>query len=206
MIRKVAIFFLVLVIAGTATHYFMNRTGEEKTFFHEKNEHVLLEIEEDKARAKDLAEQFLYVKALIDKTERAGKVFHNENKGMYWSDRSIFTMKQSVAKEFCSLIGGKLPTISELRTLIKNCPDVEPEGKCRVTDECRSFRDCRDLDCGGCPIEYDGRYSVFGDTGWFWSSSEVSDIEGEGWLISFDDAFVYNKKLFYHRYIRCLKE
>jgi len=69
--------------------------------------------------------------------------FPNQHDGLCWSDKSLSAMPLSNAKyEYCVSLGGKLPTISELRTLIRNCPATEPDGLCGVTDSCSTGSCC----------------------------------------------------------------
>ncbi|HPM47794.1 MAG TPA: DUF1566 domain-containing protein, partial [bacterium] len=99
----------------------------------------------------------------------------------------------------------RLPTISELRTLIQNCPATETGGACKVTDSCLSWDDCRNDACDGCKYFEDGRYSKLGDTGWFWSSSLRSDDAALARFVDFSDGNVNS----YHRsaiiYVRCVR-
>lgn len=93
------------------------------------------------------------------------------------------------AKAHCtglSLDGGGwlLPTISELRTLIRGCPAIQTGGACQVTDSCLSSSCLGDGDsCNGCPSAdgpADGCYwpvEMYGICGEYWSSSST----GEGW-------------------------
>jgi hypothetical protein len=87
------------------------------------------------------------------------------------------------AKEYCSSLGGRLPTISELRTLIVECETTQPGGACRVTDTCTSNATCSEhMPCVGCG---DGGLSVFHDDNPFWSSIPVADQPGDIWTIAF---------------------
>jgi len=128
--------------------------------------------------------------------------------GLTWSGASYHSM-WSEAVTYCENLGGRLPTISELRTLIQNCPETETGGECGVTDECLSPNDCRNDPCGGC--EYDennsGKYSVFGDSAWLWSSSESSDVI-YGWNVGFKWGYVSllsPSARGYHYYARCVR-
>lgn len=119
--------------------------------------------------------------------------FCNSNDGtLWWSDVSSSSMDWDEAITYCKNLGGRLPTISELRTLIQNCPGTVTGGECGVTDSCLSFGDCWNDPCGGCEYDGSGKYSVFGDTYWFWSSSELSDDAGYAWHVFFRDGFVYS--------------
>ena len=115
--------------------------------------------------------------------------FCHEHDGLYWSDfRRDLTWDNSV--EHCEDLKGRLPTISELRTLIKDCQITETGGACKVTDECLSFEDCYDNNlCGGCIM---GNYSVFGHEGTFWSSSEMPDDTVNVWVVNFNNGHIYD--------------
>jgi len=107
-------------------------------------------------------------------------------------------MSWGEAKQYCSgleLDGGgwRLPTIGELRTLIRGCPDTATGGECGVTDSCLSSS-CQDsCDCspGGGPA--DGCYwpgEIEGPCDWYWSSLSLSDNDELAWYVSFDDGGV----------------
>ena len=91
-----------------------------------------------------------------------------------------------------------MPTISELRTLIKNCSGTITGGNCGVTDSCLSSS-CENSYYNSCDYSDDGRYSKFGDTYWFWSASEdVSSEEGYSfWSVDFNDGSVFSLSLYY---------
>lgn len=63
-------------------------------------------------------------------------------------------------KQYClDLVMGpytdwRLPTIDELRTLIKGCPSTETGGDCPATVECygKDQGECLGADCSGCPV------------------------------------------------------
>ncbi|MBP5407312.1 DUF1566 domain-containing protein [bacterium] len=111
-----------------------------------------------------------------------------------WS-YSRSSMTWEAAKEFCDNMincgysDWHLPTISELRTLIQNCPATETGGECGVTDQCLSYHQCSYIHnddnsiislCIGCSDSdsyYSGKYSKFGDNDWFWSSSFQDDTD-----------------------------
>ena len=121
------------------------------------------------------------------------------------------------AKSYCDSLslGGRsdwhLPTIGELRTLIRGCPATEDGGACNVEEgDCLSWS-CRDDSCSGCTVE-DGPgeggmnwpVEIEGDCCWYWSSSLVEDLGNGAWYVYFDygevvSAFVINDGL-----VRCV--
>ena len=107
---------------------------------------------------------------------------------MYWKSA------QSYCKDL-SLDGFSdwhLPTISELRTLIRSCPATETGGACQVTHWCSSNNDCWWTNCYGCSRKKGpGRNknylprairSFAADT--YWSST--TDSDHGVWIIGVD--------------------
>ena len=108
-----------------------------------------------------------------------------------WSNKSDSTMDWEGAVSYCDSLSEcgyndwRLPTISELRTLIQNCPATQTGGECGVTDSCLSYIECTHDPCYGCSSDSTGKYNKLGDTGMFWSSSVRSDYPGYAWLANF---------------------
>lgn len=112
--------------------------------------------------------------------------FCHSHDGLNWSDASSDEMDWDEAITYCENLGGRLPTISELRTLIQNCPATETGGECGVTDSCLYSRDCwSQSSCDGCEYVTSGKYSVFGDREWLWSSSPRADSADNAWIVQF---------------------
>lgn len=127
-----------------------------------------------------------------------------------WLDQAPDEMTWNKAKEYCKDLGGRLPTISELRTLIQNCPETETGGKCGLTDECLSyecFGDCGPWGCYDCECrgEGGGIYSVLGDTGHYWSSSFDPDDPDFAYVVNFYRGGIdwYSVNALF--YVRCVK-
>ena len=105
--------------------------------------------------------------------------------GKYWSDASREKMTWDDAKTYCENLkeGGfndwRLPTIDELRSLVKNCKDTMTGGACRITDKCRTsscFDDALSKSDCWCP-KNQAQYSKLGDHGTFWSDSYYSPLD-----------------------------
>ena len=124
-----------------------------------------------------------------------------------WEDPTSGLMWSNFVREYESLDGGKsycqdlfladygdwrLPTISELRSLIRGCEDTETGGSCGVTDSCLDLS-CWELhDCYGCPYGDRPAWGCYwpsqlqGTCGeWFWSSSAVADDDFFVWSVDF---------------------
>ncbi len=65
-----------------------------------------------------------------------------------WLDASMYCETLSTGSHGSG--SWRLPTISELRTLIRGCPATETGGPCNVTDSCLGDR-CYEAVCTGCP-------------------------------------------------------
>jgi len=127
---------------------------------------------------------------------------------LVWSNRSSDTMDWNRAKQYCENLSEdghndwRLPTISELRTLIQNCQNTETVGECGVTDTCLS-ESCKNKACNGCEAKK-VHYSKLGDKGFFWSSSLLPGNRMNAWYVDFTYASINghseNKKS-----VRCVR-
>ena len=124
--------------------------------------------------------------------------------GYIWSDVHPNTQTWSKAVEWCSNLeeGGypkgtwKLPTIDQLRTLVKECSKTKyeeeyGEGTCKVSDPsclsayntaCYSSADC------SCNADNNGGHSKFGETLLLWSNS--SESTDRAWRLLFSNASI----------------
>ncbi|MGI6393795.1 MAG: DUF1566 domain-containing protein [bacterium] len=125
--------------------------------------------------------------------------------GLDWSKKTSSTKNWSSAVTYCKNLGGHLPTISELRTLIQDCPSTETGGACGVIDSCLESS-CWSDSCAGHYPEVDntGKYSVFGDTGWFWSASEQLDTQ-DAWRVDFKYGRVVENYKNGKGFVRCVR-
>ena len=135
-----------------------------------------------------------------------------------WSKKADTTYDWSDAGTYCDNLteGGysdwRLPNISELRTLIQNCSETQmPGGSCGVIDTGNSSTSCLSSSCWtesacySCSSDSTGWHSKFGDTGWFWSSSTLSDRTGYAWSVYFNGGSVYGRSNYADYYVRCVR-
>jgi hypothetical protein len=104
----------------------------------------------------------------------------------------------------------RLPTISELRSLIRNCPATQTSGVCGVTDSCLSRESCLNDTCKGYNTRGgpgpDGTFQpseLSSDIGWYWSSSAVMGNGKGALLVSFGDGGVHNYGVYDDDFARC---
>lgn len=122
------------------------------------------------------------------------------------------------ANQYCAQLtldggGWQLPTVDELRTLIRGCPGTETGGSCNVsTGDCLGWQ-CRNTACNGCngpgpsnslfwPPQLQG-YQWYLHT--CWSSTAVSDYQAEAWEVEFDWGRVQNLDKDQTISVRCVR-
>lgn len=134
-----------------------------------------------------------------------------KHKSSKWSEKSINKMSWSSSKDYCEDLkeGGfsdwRLPGISELRETIKDCENTGKNGKCTVTNDCKSIDNCRSSYCDGCTEKSDGSYSIFGDKETFWSSTEISGTGSKSWFVDFSSGEIQSSYRVKKRYVRCTR-
>lgn len=128
-----------------------------------------------------------------------GQIGLDLSTNLMWTQGSKMGWQSAVS--YCNNLktGGytdwSLPTISQLRTLIINCPATQTNSSCAVTDECRSKDNCYTSICEGCAAPttcyYNSKckaaweYNKMHGNGIYFSSSTVN--EGFVWSVSFDN-------------------
>jgi hypothetical protein len=91
----------------------------------------------------------------------------------------------------------RLPTISELRSLVRECPGTVTGGACGVTDDCPSS-DCHGNECDSCAYDEgpdEGCYrpaEMEGSCLALWSSTADGDDGATAWEIGFRTGSVTN--------------
>jgi len=155
------------------------------------------------------------------------KIFYDHLLGLMWSKAKTEPLLYDAAEQYCNdLVIGKIddwriPTITEMRSLINGCVDTGTKGKCGVQDAC-FYPDCQTEQCKGCEAEKgngeEGLYwlpriwehSPGGANGFFWSSTEKKEATGEGgakkeyWTVSFVTGAVEGKESEIWGHVRCV--
>ena len=131
--------------------------------------------------------------------------------GKTWTDKT--SLKWQDAKDYCDNLTAcgysdwHMPTISELRTLIQNCPATQTGGECGVTDSCLS-NECGNIStCSSCEGDISSKYSKLGDDYDvnLWSSSVRSDNSDAVWYVGFVNGGVYSAPKSNSNYVRCVR-
>jgi hypothetical protein len=110
--------------------------------------------------------------------------------------------------------GWRMPTISELRSLLRGCAATVTGGSCGVTDTCLSPSTCWLDACNGCSASggpgTNGAYwppEILGSLalgGGYWSSSAAAGSAApNGWSIDFATGAVYSDAVF--AFVRCVR-
>lgn len=128
-------------------------------------------------------------------------VWTDSSTGLMWQNSDDQGYTWDAAKSCCEnlLLGGyndwRLPSISELRSLVRECSATATDGPCDVTDTCLDHENCWSSECEGCswgnPPGPDGQYwpsELQGDGWWYWSSSLATDTFDSKWFLDFKDA------------------
>ncbi len=106
----------------------------------------------------------------------------------------------------------RLPSVSELRTLIRGCPDTEPGGSCLLEDGCEESIDCAVGACPGCTYkEGPGAAGCYWDAdlgevcGCFWSFTPEDQSDGMACCILFNVGSVALRPSFEKWSVRCVR-
>lgn len=146
---------------------------------------------------------------------------------LVWSSATSQNKKWAEAENRCSELdeGGfkdwRMPTISELRTLVRNCQKTATGGACKVTDECTASYSTANPQCYNvdlctsttnalgierCGDKTDSSYSLLGDASvYLWSSSEPDEDHDKAWYIYFKNTNILNQKKTLTGQVRCVR-
>ena len=121
---------------------------------------------------------------------------------LYWSERSEKRMKFPEAEKYCKYLDPndkwRLPTIDELRTVIKGCPKTESKGKCKIND----------WNTYDCSCSAGSNYSKFSDKENKQLWSRTKNTKGSCWLVDFGTGSISDliKSFSNDAYVRCVKK
>lgn len=149
-----------------------------------------------------------------------------DNGGMVWLDSSTGLVWQVMpdsgyvnwmeAVQYCDDLvldakqDWRLPSISELRSLISGCSGTETDGACEVTDSCRSGS-CQTDFCYSCEFgdgPSNGCYGVAelsDGCDHYWSGTTVTESNDRAWAIGFASGFIYKPRVSYAFHARCVR-
>lgn len=106
--------------------------------------------------------------------------------------------------------GWHLPSLTDLRTLIRGCEGTVTGGECPAGDTCDDLS-CRAATCYACAADAGPTDGCYGPAELpdaceaFWSSLEVPDDVGSAWFVSFVDGHVYSYGLGNTYHARCVR-
>lgn len=145
-------------------------------------------------------------------------VFVDDTTGLGWQNGPAVggeQMSYANADAYCDdlLWAGfddwRLPTISELRSLIRGCPDTQTGGSCQVRDDCTNSScwtaRCSCQDSGG--NAPGGAYwpsQITGAIDFYWSRTPVANEAGGWWPVTFQFGGIFKEQIPFYA-ARCVR-
>ena len=154
-----------------------------------------------------------------DDNDSSEDVWTDSISGLVWQNGNSDRLNWEEAISYCETLSWadyndwRLPTLGELRSLIRGCDNTATGGACGVTDDCLAYMSCWDPPCQGCSFlggpGPDGRFwpAELAGSGWvFWSSCQVDENHFTAWRIHFYNGLVsYNDKDYLY-WARCVRQ
>jgi Protein of unknown function (DUF1566) len=157
-----------------------------------------------------------------DDTASGGDTWTDPSSGLMWQDYAeagdYLHMPWEEAKTYCANLSfdghddWRLPTISELRSLIRGCDGTVTGGSCGVTDSCLDSS-CLDESCYSCDPGNGPNNGCYGPSELSnpcditWSSSPVEDGEDDAWAVVFGRGHlrIVNTINYDYLFMRCVR-
>jgi hypothetical protein len=141
--------------------------------------------------------------------------------GLCWQNPSSpSSMSWSAATSYCatSELGGlapgswHVPTIDELRSLVRGCSRIETGGACGVTDDCLEYAcwmltSCMECLAGSGPAPGGAFWpdELAGAVRWYWSSSSFADDPSRAWFLTYYGADISWDLKTSPGFVRCVR-
>ena len=112
-----------------------------------------------------------------------------------WSDAVAYCD----SLDFCGYDDWRLPSLTELRTLVRGCANISTGGECAAGDGCTASACWSMSTCNSCTQNAgpdDGCYwsSDIADdcmSAWYWASDELSDDATQAWFVAFNAGAIH---------------
>ena len=137
--------------------------------------------------------------------------------GLTWQNPpATETMDWETAQQYCASLtldggGWRLPTMGELRTLVRGCAAVETGGSCNMEEGICLGYSCRHETCDGCPQDQgpaDGCYwpdEMKGPCDWYRTPHLQEAHDYGSWGIDFRKAKVCDGGTLFEGHVRCVR-
>jgi hypothetical protein len=138
--------------------------------------------------------------------------------GLIWQNTQMTGKKQTDANAYCQAnsiglpgSGWRLPNISELRSLIRDCPQTVTDGTCDVADPgclspydvCYTYQTCHCSDEDSC--YWDTAALGSSCSSYYWSTSMISSEPGFAWYVRFNSGGVFYNFISQNARVRCVR-
>ena len=158
--------------------------------------------------------------------EGEGKSWYDSTSGLTWQNEpdedqvNEQQMEWQSARDHCANLSydgnddWRLPSIGELRSLIRGCSPTMTGGICNAEDGCLKWS-CKDDSCNGCSHNEGPAFGCYwpdnmeGPCGMYWSSSHF-DINNAytdaAWIIDFFHGFIVQSEVDDDHHVRCVRD
>lgn len=156
-------------------------------------------------------------KSVEETQETDNKIIETQGNKLIWTKKDFPRMNWKNAKKVCKkfsyngLKNWRLPTIEEWRGVIEGCPNAAENGKCKVSETCRKYRECWSEECKCEELKGPGKYGCYWkDKIWgvtceiYWSGTKMSQYGV--WTIEMDSAAIATAGVYSKLNFKCVKK